>query len=221
MTYFDKYRARLTAEGSSEQEAYIKVSTDVITSSFKNSPHYTQVTVDGTTLDAIKQLDKDSKVKSLVFLPATTVSIGSTVTIGSETWLIMDFDANPLYPKAKINRCNQSVKWTSGGSTLEYPCVMTAEILDDDRDAKMVLPKSEFMIYVGYNGDTVALKENVRLVMGSRAYEVIAYDNITHVINNSGVLSLRVRADLTRDTDDLDEQVAENPSPSSGGWSKW
>jgi hypothetical protein len=98
---------------------------------------------------------------------------------------------------------------------------MTAEILNDDPDVKMVLPKSEFMVYIGYNGDTVALQEGKRLIMGNRAYEVIAYDNITHVINNSGILVLRIRADITRDADDLVEQVAENPSPSSGGWDRW
>jgi hypothetical protein len=221
MTYYDRYKARLDAEGSNERQAYINVSTDVIASSFKNSPHYTQVIVDGVLMDAIKQLDKDSKVKNLVFLPSTTVSIGGTVTISSETWLIMDFDANPLYPKAKINRCNQSVKWVNGATTLEYPCVMTSEILDSDSNAKMNLPKSEFLVYLKYNGDTVVLKEGKRLVLGDRAYEVIAYDNITHVVDSTGVLTLRVKTDLTRDTDDLDERVAENPSSTSGGWSRW
>lgn len=125
MSYTDDIKARLNVTGNSISESQFNTTSNYIKSTFKDSPFYKIVKVNGADTE-VRVMDVTSTVKGgkiepirfdnkyLLFLPKTTINIGDVVEFDNRTWIITDVQLNELYPSAKIGQCNYKLKYQIG-----------------------------------------------------------------------------------------------------------
>lgn len=189
MGNYDLYRARLQANGSSEEQATINSTKQFVNDTFSGNP----IDIDGVIYDA--KISNGELGKDLLFKPNTVINIGSIATIDNQKYLINEFIPNEVYPKAKSLKCNNILQYNN----TNIPCVITNELrgfqsFRDERtsgsksDVGLLLPKDTILVLIPYNIENDKIKYADTFVFNGRTYEVSAYDNIALVDNGYGIL---------------------------------
>jgi hypothetical protein len=217
------YEKRLGA--TSVSEAYKNDTINHINDIFSKSPTFKQVLVDGFAKDGIISHKEQSTELELLFRPQETINKGAYVEIDSDTYMIIDFIPNEIYPKAQLELCNSTLKWKdSMGNLKEYKCIVKGnvyEVKENERtnNKYLITSDSELVVLVQYNDDTKTIKPNHRFIFGDVAFDVKSIDTLTNVYNEKGFIKLVVKFTNLTDTDDIINDVADDSGNS--GWSGW
>ncbi|TVX86074.1 hypothetical protein [Paenibacillus agilis] len=213
------YQKMIGANNSNMTQAYINDSISHVNDMFSKSPSYRKVVIDGVDSDCIINRKKSHQM-DLLLRPNFTIDKGSYVVLGLNTFIVMDFIENEIYPKANVNLCNRSLRWKdSQGEIKEYKCFVTGTTYEED-DAKIVYNSDgELTVQVQFNDDTKAIKPQMRFIFDESVYEVTSIDTASKVYNGKGFMKLILKFTNTTDTDDKDNQIAD--SSGNSGWGGW
>jgi hypothetical protein len=205
---------------NSVAQGYIKDTILHVNDSFSKSPSFRQVEINGEMIDAIVSQVKKSTEIEFLFRPQTKFDKGVYVSIGQDIYLIKDFLPNEIYPKAKAELCNSSLKWrSSAGDLLEYKCVVKSSSFGERTERQAFILHSELIVLVQYNDDTKTIKPTQRFIFGGHVYEVTTIDSVTDVYNDKGIVELIVKFASSSSTDDIDNQIPDDSGNS--GWGEW
>lgn len=232
MSYFDDYKKRLQIDGGSVAGALSQSSINLINSSFEDSPYYFIIKVNNIDVGARVLQTKQSNAREVLFKPGVVYSKGDYVAYDNATWLMVEFNTDGIYPKAAIQRCNESLKWqvVSGNTitTKEYKCFVTTsttaypfDLYYQKNPVQMILPTGEVNAFIQLNADTLTITEQQRFIIGGKAFEVVGIDNISDVFNGIGLLKVWMRMDIQVSADDKTNKIAadknKTQTPSNGG----
>ena len=231
-TWSKNYKNRLGAFGSKESDSFKNVTKNFINNTFSNSPSYTTAIFDDAGLDNQSNpipidvrliSEKESDIKKLLFKPQVTKKPGNIAQIGSDYWILLDFDVrlNDIYPEAIVGKSNEILKWidkdldgNNNQVTRTYRCFVTTrrELRDFDIEEKRYinLPNGQINVFVQYNANTSELIEGQRFILGSKVYKIIGIDDITKVIGSVGLLQFLMEIDIIRAEDNFSTQIAYN-----------
>lgn len=106
MSYFDRYKERIKANGNTVADVYANNTDQLVNEVFSNSPNYKVINLAGV-LTETRVLDGDTSFKkTLVVKPGTVIRRGSYAIVNGQNWLVFDYQIGSLFPKADIRICN-------------------------------------------------------------------------------------------------------------------
>src|SRR5690606_1827400 len=207
MNYHDKYKNRLDVSGTSFEENYTRHTKDLVSRSFKDSPSYIVVRLDGLNVDARVTSRKKRAEKEISFLPDTNFNIGSLVNYKNEDYLVVDKFDSEIFPKANLKLCNTSLSLTSEpsqvdtgevdwrgnpiyeetpGETIVIPCIVESKIYYNQSTEAINLPDGHLQIILSYTEHKdIAL--NGKITVYNENYQIVEVDR-TQSLNKTGLL---------------------------------
>lgn len=213
------YKRRLGTRTPSE--ALVNASIQQIKSMFTDSPLYQEIKIDGLNKGVRVNYD-DENQRQLLLQPNDSTEKGAIAEFDNLKWLVTEYKPDIVYPKAIVTVCNQIAKWNDGVNFYEYPVVAIGKgyKLNETNMKYMRVAEGDITIKIPYNSDTKTIKESQRFIFGDRAYEVVGVDDISNVLNSTGILEVTLEITSTSSKDDLDTDVADNDNSSGwgGGW---
>ena len=123
------------------------------------------------------------------------------------------------YDEAFIQVCNSSLKLKTVINNVEtlitIPAIISNGILNvkenkyfDVLDNKLTCQVGTSMAnQIKYIKDTGIV---TRLILGNKNYKVLGVDNVTNVINNSGIITIKLDSDISIEGDDFVNGIAKN-----------
>lgn len=203
---FELYKKRLLSYGNDEKDAVLNNTQHMINKSFADSFGYSVVKIDDVDTEIVIVNKDDSTQKELLLRPNQTVKKGATVLIGTQYYLVTDFNGNGINQKAKIKLCNNTI--TLKGSTTEIivgyndfnepitetvssgdivlPCIVEIKILDDETEQAINLPEGRINVTIPYTEhEDIAIDKE--FVMYGEKYKIIGID-YTQSINKEGLI---------------------------------
>lgn len=212
MSYFDTYKKRLLAAGSTPDEVMINNTKTVINNAFDSSLFSIKVPIDGIDKDVIINQGRTSLEKTILLKPDDSIDKGSLVNIDGQFYLVVDFDTNKVYPIAKTKMCNTTLKLSFGSertlardsegkiitddygrpeyiyeeSTKDEPCIVEMKNFKLTDTEKLLVPEDSVLIMIKYQ-DADNLKVNSTIVLYDDEFKITHIDK-TQVINNKGLL---------------------------------
>lgn len=206
MSYYDEYISRVNQIGSSDKEAFINIAKEYSLEKFNDSPYYRQVDINGAPMDVRLVQKTKYNERAILFKPDTVIDIGSYVKWGDQTWLMMDFFVNEIYPKSTAHLCNEVLKWkTKDGIPKEYPCSISTSrgIMDAQGNSfDIQLPDGTLMMDVQMNVDTKSIPLSLRLILNGRVYKITGIDNVSQSVLGKGTLRFTVETDTVANAAD-------------------
>lgn len=218
------YQKMIGTNNSSVTQAYINDTIIHVNDMFEKSPSFRKMQFDGVLTGCIIN-HKKSNALDILLRPQSEYNVGVYVEYKDDTFILTEFVANEIYPKATLQLCNASIKWKhEDGSIKEYRCIVSGnsyKVADvDTRDKRLVATsEGEIAIYVQYNENTKTIRPNQRFIFGNSAFEVTSIDEVTNVYKNKGILKLDVKYTNATNSDDKINQVADTSGNS--GWGAW
>jgi hypothetical protein len=211
------YKRKLGANSSSE--ALMNASIEQIKSMFKESPLYKVILLDGVSKGVRVNFEKENE-RQLLLQPQGSAVKGTIADFDGHKWLVTKVKPDIVYPKAQVVLCNQVVKWNDGTTTHEYPSVAIGKSYDlDEAKDYMNIPEGQVVAQIPYNSNTKTIKIGQRFLLGDKAYEVIGIDDITNILNGTGIIVATLEITSKADTDDAVNKVADNNTSGwGGGW---
>lgn len=220
MSWFDSYSNRMNAIGSDTKEYLAKTAKDSNARSFKDSPFYEIVNINGVATD-VRVLDDTVTVngksfynKFLNFRPDTSFDVGSLVEYDAKNWYIMDFNNNDIFPTASIKLCNSNFPLTtttktlagyddfgkpvySESETVTYtPCIAETKIYIADSKQPINLPENKIIITIKYI-EHEDIKINNEFKIYDQSYKIIMIDKTqSDVINKTGILVIHAEMEV-------------------------
>lgn len=208
MNYFERYKARMNAQGVSTEDALINRTKHYISSVFRDSPFSSIVIIDEEEHDAIIVPGKNSTEKKIVFMPDEQIKRGAIVEFENKTWLLLDVDDNLIYPVGNIKLCNnylilqsESVRQIIGydnvgrpiyeeiqGEAVSIPCVAETQLYIPDDDNPINLSNDRLVLVIPYT-DNPALKVDTVFTMYGLNYKITGLD-MTNVFENQGIIKV-------------------------------
>lgn len=213
------------------RNSYEKNSKEYINANFSQSPLYQIVDVEGINVETRIIEDKTYKSntpyeqKIMLLKPDIILENGSYVrfvnksTKKNETWLLMFYESNILYPKSYIRYCNKTLKYEKE----EYPCVITSNIgisSDMEENKELVLPRGYLLAYVKATEDTLNTKEGQRFLIDNNAYEVQIIDIVSNTENRIGIVQMNLKQVPKNNDESIENDVEKNIDNSNKDW-KW
>lgn len=209
MSYFETYRSRLLSQGNSSAESVINTTKQVVNNSFDTSLSTKTVLIDGVSIVAIVNQGKNSEEKSILFKPDTVIDKGTVVTIDSLNYLVMDFEANEVYPVAKVKLCNSTFPIQSDktqvligtddfgdpiyeyqeGTTENVPCIVETTVTSDSVDEAINLPEGRINVTIPFK-DNPNIAEGKEFLMYGSTYQITGID-YTKSLNKKGILIIQ------------------------------
>jgi hypothetical protein len=200
-------------------QAFINDSIAQVNDDFDKSPSFKKIQLDGVQTDCIIN-HKKSNVLDILLRPQSVITKGLYVTFNTDTFLLTEFIANEIYPKATLELCNANIKWKDSANVVkEFKCIVKGESYKEVEDKLVVTSESEIAILVQYNDETKTIKPNQRFIFGNSAFEVTSIDEVSNVYKGKGILKLGVKYTSATDTDDKTNQIADKSGNS--GWGGW
>jgi hypothetical protein len=206
MNYFDVFKKRIQLLGSNATEASKNATIDSINRMFSEMLNYQIVKIDDVDTEVVVINKDDSTQKELLLRPNQTVKKGATVLIGTQYYLVTDFNGNGINQKAKIKLCNNtftlkgSITKTIVGyndfgepiydetstSDILIPCIVETKILDDKTEQAINLPEGRINVTIPYTEhEDIAIDKEFE--MYGEKYKIIGID-YTQSINKEGLL---------------------------------
>jgi hypothetical protein len=226
MSYLDDFNARINVAGNSIANSQFHSTQKFIESNFANSPMYRVVQVNGVNLEVqlqdISSVTRSANVslvqftlKFMLLKPNTSVNIGDIVAIKDEqtqivvNWIVSDFISdNPLFPKAKIEKCNFELQVKTGETKIlcgyddfrapvyditptfaTMQSILRNTIGNIALNSEINLPSERMLISITYNDTSKLIKENDTFDMYGREYKVIGID-FSNVHSDKGIITL-------------------------------
>ncbi|STO12867.1 Uncharacterised protein [[Flavobacterium] thermophilum] len=203
---FELYKKRLLSYGNDDKDVVLNNTQHMINKSFADSFGYSVVKIDDVDTEVVIVNKDDSTQKELLLRPNQTVKKGATVLIGTQYYLVTDFNGNGINQKAKIKLCNNffvlkgevtriivsydifgdPIYEEINGSSIEIPCIVETSITTDDTDEAINLPEGRIRVTIPYTEhEDVAIDKE--FIMYNEKYKIIGIDH-TQSINNEGLL---------------------------------
>ncbi|MGG4105152.1 hypothetical protein AAXB25_14645 [Paenibacillus lautus] len=213
------YQKMIGANNSNITQAYINDTILHVNDMFSKSPSYRQVLIDGVEADCIINRKKSHQM-DLLLRPNSLIDAGAYVELNQNTFIVLDFIDNEVYPKANVSLCNRSLRWKDGSEIKEYKCSVKGTTYEENDDTQIIYNSDgKLTVHVQYNNDTKTIKPQMRFVFDESVYEVYSIDSTSSVYDGKGVLKLVLKFTNTTDTDDKDNQIADDSGNS--GWGDW
>lgn len=215
------YNRRLGAKTSSK--ALENQSIKQVKRLFKNSPTYKEIILNNTTVGVRVNLVQKSSERLILFKPDEGTSVGSIAEFDSKKWMVQEFLPSRVYPKAKVQFCNETIKWIDElGNTIEHPCVATGSNYSlQEGDKYVIHAEGKLTVLVSHNSDTSKIQESQRFIFGGKSYEVVGIDNVTRVDNGVGILQILVELTSSSESDNEISKVADNKDNNTGWGGGW
>lgn len=218
MSYLDDFKARMNVSGNTIAQSQFNTTANFINAHFADSPFYRVVKVNGVDLEVqlqdISSVTRSSNVelvqnvlKFMLLKPNTSVNIGDLVEIEGQFWIVSDFISNnPLFPKAKIEKCNYVLQWKTGETktlighdSLNRPvynvqptytniqCLLRTSVSNIALNQAINLPQGQVHITMQYNDIAKTIKEDDEFDLYNRQYKVIGFD-FSNIVQGVGCL---------------------------------
>lgn len=205
MNYFDVYKKRIQLSGSNATDTSKNATIDSINRMFTEMLNYQIVKIDNVDTEVVIVNKDDSTQKELLFRPNQTVKKGATVLIGTQYYLVTDFNGNGINQKAKIRLCNNQLTVKGSPVTvtktndfgeeyeeivsydmIEIPCIVETTITFDNTDNAINLPEGRIRVTIPYTEhEDIAIDKE--FVMYGENYKIMGID-YTQSINKEGLI---------------------------------
>lgn len=203
---FDLYKKRLLSYGNDEKDAVLNNTQRMINKSFADSFGYSVVKIDDVDTEVIIINKDDSTQKELLLRPNQVIKKGATVLIGTQYYLVTDFNGNGINQKAKIKLCNNTfvlkgstiqtiVGWNdfnepiyeeTSTSDISIPCIVETTITFDNTDNAINLPEGRIRVTIPYTEhEDIAIDKE--FVMYGENYKIMGID-YTQSIGKEGLM---------------------------------
>ncbi|WP_144509968.1 hypothetical protein [Bacillus sp. FJAT-22090] len=213
MNYLDAYKARVSPNGESMQDAVKATTKRQAINNIMNSPTRSFVRLnDNQDLTPVIVSDKETFHKRIfLFIPDTDIKVGDYVHQDDATYLAVDQEKDELYPQLIGELCNDMFKFKIdatrveigkndfgrpiyrdiGATELNIPCVMTNKIPSTVENSSIPLPDGAMIIRIPYIKDQIP-KINYSFTHRGSPYKVtnVSYEN---VINEIGFVEIRLQ----------------------------
>jgi hypothetical protein len=220
-SYLDKHIALSQINGTDLKQQQFNTTAKFVESNFSDSPFYRIVKINGTVdlevrIKDISAVTRSANVslvqnvlKFMLLKPNTTVNIGDMVELDGHYWMVTDFISdNPLFPKAKIGKCNYvlhlktgETKTVIGYDNLKRPqydiqetfvdiqCILQTSVSNAALNQAINLPQGQVHITMQYNDIAKSIKENDDFDLYDRQYKVIGFD-FSSIVQGIGCVAI-------------------------------
>lgn len=215
MDYYSKYKDYMNLSTSSNN---ITDSTKEIVNSNFNNAYFTEtILIEDVEYKAIVKQEKKSENKKIILKPNVKIDVGSTIKIGSSTYLTLDFlgeGVYEIYPTAILKLCNSEFEIKSEdkiefvmengkvktdiygrpiqkkikGEVRKVPCIVETNYYYNNRNEQITLPSDRIMITMKYH-DSVNISINEHFEMYNSKF-FITFVDYSKCINNEGVITI-------------------------------
>jgi hypothetical protein len=229
MGKFDKYRKRLTRNGTNVGHAYASNTIAFIEATFASSTTFRVLKVKSTQFPDIKEIDarvveveRLGTLREVLFRHNQGLDIGTYVEFDENIWLITDkWGSKESFLKVMVQKCNRTLKWKEGSDIREIDCIASANPLGSKANQgkneieynqyDVSLQSGQMFCFVELNDITEKIKVNQRFIFGSHVYEVVGLDDTSTVDKNGfGILQMTLNVTTERSTDDFENRIAYN-----------
>lgn len=216
MTYLDSWKALQNAQGGTVSSALKNDFKTSISKSFKDSPSYYSVSINGVVTDVHIVDDSQTREQKILLTQSTSlIKSGDIVLWNSENWLtlIVDFQGE-IYYRGTMRKCVSSLKWKNSSGTQKEAHFTFASATSANfgvQDGRIInLGNERRQIVIQSNVDTQTIKKDQRFIFDGRLWRCIAIDGL-----NKGLIYLTLEEDTTNTAkDDTTNRIANN---SDGG----
>lgn len=230
-----KYRERLQTGGlNNVGDVFERNTVEFTNLKFTDSPTHKYIQLEDangiTDSEArIIEVERLGSLREAVFRPYTKVTVGTYLIFDNDKWLIFDNYGAGISPKSIIAVCNRDLNWIDeNGDLKSFKCVASsADIGSKSKQSRneitwnkydVSLPEGQLFIFVQSNEDTKKIDINQRFILGSKAYEVVGYDDVTSIDREgNGLIQYTVKVTTLQNGDDIDNQIAVNGRIDSDG----
>lgn len=217
MSYFDMYKSRLNATGINSANSIVNSTKQTINNNFDISPFAISVLIDDIEFRVILTHDSKSKNKKLLLKPENRINIGSSVHVGDDFYLVMDFlgeGVYEIYPTATLQQCNSFFPaitdktrvligrdddgrpvYEEVEQKVNVPCIVEPSIsINTDKVDQLLLPKGSIKISLKY-AKYMNINSNDKFEMYGNRYEIEDID-YSKVINEIGIMVIYAKKDV-------------------------
>lgn len=186
MGEYDLYKNRISAYGDTIREGRISAITNLIKSTFADSPSYFEVLIndnedktgvlivdDSTT---INQANQNNKI--IIMQPEDILNAGHMIKYQNKDWLCVASELfNDIYYKGKITKCNNVLTLNQSGILYQVPCCVESAVrlyqLGVEESKYVTEPSTTVVVRVANNETTQLIKRNDKYKLSTQTYEVI------------------------------------------------
>lgn len=174
----EAYKRMLGTKTSSE--ALVNTSIKQTMSMFKESPLFQVIKVDGKDKGVRVSYEKEYE-RQILLQPKDNTFKGSIAEFDGRSWIVTEFIQDLVYPKAKVQFCNQTLKWKdNSGDINELPCsVRSSTFTLNEEDESVKLQDGKISVIAPYNDLTKLINVSQRFIFEDEAYQVISVDKIS------------------------------------------
>ncbi|TPF17935.1 hypothetical protein [Priestia megaterium] len=213
MSIFDDYTKRVKNTGDSIANSLGNSTKTSISQSFKDSPFYKIVDIYHNGLAnkyGVRIVETNNYlIRELLFLPDTKIKRGSIAEFNNYKWLVMDFNDNDLFAKARAKQCNNSITLTSNSGEsviigydelgrpvyddvenekIIIPCICDTVVQNDDTERAVNLPQEQMLVIIPYT-EHEDLDYDKELILYGSHFKIIGIDD-TESIDKVGLRRL-------------------------------
>ena len=232
LTYYNNY---LTNMAKTPNESWRDAQQAIVNQLFENTTIKTMVEEENLPFDfTFKKLDvwldtvteatlnaekDDSDYRAMYFQDCNHKSIrGRYYRFNDNYWLVY---SDPCYEDTiasqKVRRCNNWLKWVDEetGVLYEYPCVIDYSLSSTNAQISRLIQQanSHITVIVQGNENTLKISKNKRFIFNGCAYRFFAINNYmqnNYVDKNTPILFYDFYEDMTIDTDNLTDNIADD-----------
>ena len=217
MDYLNVWKKKMQSQGNTETEARLNNSKEFFIRNFKSDPSYKKAILGKLDLTEepidirIKNIDKSTSEKRIIFLPNSQIEIGSYVKVADKTYLVKEFEDNSTAPYSKALLCNQTLNWL--GLDEPIPCWCdnssygTKGVIDTNYLNKV---DGKIVYYVQYNEKTKQIKQDMRFLFNHDEKYVYQVVDINNVVTGNVLRLVMDKAEFDPINDDVENNIAYN-----------
>jgi hypothetical protein len=153
-------------------------------------------------------------LKFMILKPNKSVNIGDMVELEGKFWMVTDYVSdNPLFPRAKIGKCNYTLHLKTGETKTiigydnfkrpqydiqptftDIQSILQTSVSNISLNNTINLPQGQVLVTVQYNELAKNIKENDEFDIYNRQYKVVGldYSNIVQGIGCLAIVAERV-----------------------------
>lgn len=219
MGYFEKFKKRMESYGSNALEDYKNSSIHLVNDAFSDIPSFRVVTINNVEVDSrIVQIGNQSDMQNILFRPGYIFSKGDYVTFDEGTWIMLDFFVNEIFPKGRITKCENELRWVTDGVTNVVPCAVSINLLYLEEENYVEVPDGTIIVRTQYNETTKSIKIKDKFVFGRSSFEVSVIDDFSDVYNEKGIMKITMKRIETSSKTSIENKVS---VPSDSLESRW
>lgn len=228
----DKMRRRMSHKGDNEGESLKSNSIAFTNKNFKKSPSYRRLAVKSakypelTEIDArVMSIERMGDIREILFRPFEGVEVGSYLTFDGNTYLVYDMYGGIDSGKMKViaEKCTEQLRWRDANGEVQWEyCVASATQLGSKANQgknalewnkyDVRLPLGQIFVFIQRNDFTKQLDLNHRFILGSNAYEITGFDDVTSTdVEGLGFIQITMSLTTKRhEKDDFENKIAHN-----------